>query len=104
MEEIFDKIAKQEMTEWQLKGFKKSYPTLFKVIIKAMEEASKPPAPVEVYPNFCFICGSKLERAGSRYFQCSSENCGEVFYASIHGNTGNKTIMHIRTPYTPKSK
>lgn len=36
MEQIFDKIAKKNMLDWNLKDFKESHPTLYKTIIEAM--------------------------------------------------------------------
>tara|TARA_R110000772_G_scaffold17946_3_gene50045 strand:+ start:178624 stop:178755 length:132 start_codon:yes stop_codon:yes gene_type:complete len=36
MEKVFDRIAKENMVEWDLEDFKKTHPTLFKTIIQSM--------------------------------------------------------------------
>lgn len=41
MEQLLDKIARKNMIRWDLNSFKKTHPHLFKVIIEAMNEASK---------------------------------------------------------------
>lgn len=40
-EQIFDKIAKSGMSQWELKGFKRTYPSLFKVIMLSMQAAKE---------------------------------------------------------------
>lgn len=37
-EQIFDDCAREGMIEYELKGFKRTYPRLFKVIMKAMDK------------------------------------------------------------------
>jgi len=54
-------------------------------------------------PRFCFICGSKLEECGMGYYQCQSEECGEVYLPYIEDfRNENLSVMHIRTPFSPK--
>jgi hypothetical protein len=46
-EEFFDHNARLEMSQWDLKKFKKSHPILLKVIIKSMEGWKRD----EIYPG-----------------------------------------------------
>ena len=56
-----------------------------------------------VSPNFCFICGSELKECGHGYYQCQSEECGELYLPYIDTAAGkNQCIMHIRTPFSHK--
>lgn len=54
-----------------------------------------------VNPRFCFVCGSKLEKIDSGFYQCENEKCGEVFI-SFKDQNNNQSITLITTPFTPK--
>jgi hypothetical protein len=47
-EEFFDHNARLEMSQWDLRKFKKSHPILLKVIIKSMEGWKRD---AELYPG-----------------------------------------------------
>jgi hypothetical protein len=53
--------------------------------------------------NFCFICGSELEEVDMGFYQCKSEECGELFLPYLDKNK-NQCIAQIITSYSPNYK
>lgn len=54
-----------------------------------------------VNPKFCYLCSSPLEKQSYGWFQCSSDNCGEMF-RTYKDADNNQIVTLFRTPFTPE--
>lgn len=52
---------------------------------------------------YCPRCTAKLEDMNDNWYQCSNDECNEMFYFELLEN-GNSRVTHIKTPFTKDIK